>query len=56
MVHKALRNEETREEFLNELLANKIQIDDSIQLVPNWELNFLPEQDLDSRQPVLTFQ
>ena len=56
---KALRNEDLREEFLDELRANGIQMEDGIQLVPNWELNFLPEgenRESPDLKPVLIFQ
>ena len=58
-VFKALRNEDLREEFLDELRANGIQMEDGIQLVPNWELNFLPEgenRESPDLKPVLIFQ
>ena len=44
---------------MDELRANGIQMEDGIQLVPNWELNFLPEEEnLESPdlKPVLIFQ
>lgn len=59
LIYKALRNEDLRQEFLDELRANGIQMEDGIQLVPNWELNFLPQdenRESPDLNPVLIFQ